>query len=34
MAFDWSALITPAFITAAAGGLSKLAQKPTEPQVH
>jgi hypothetical protein len=26
MAFDWSALITPAFITAAAGGLGKLAE--------
>jgi hypothetical protein len=26
MAFDWSALMTPAFITAAAGGLGKLAQ--------
>lgn len=26
MAFDWSQLITPAFITAAATGLGKLAQ--------
>jgi len=26
IAFDWSALITPAFITASAGGLGKLAQ--------